>query len=230
MANVTLNAKIVSKNDTRVNWESKNPVLLKGEIGIEFDGTAVKFKIGDGTKAWNSLAYASNTEGQIVSIDSVTGAGTAAKLDAGTESGNIPVLGAGGKLNQSVIPTVAITDVFTVATQTEMLDLSTAEAGDVAIRTDISKTFILKQTPASTSANWVELKTPTDAVISVNGKTGAVVLTTDDVAEGVNKYFTDARATANFDSNFGNALSTSLKDGADIVKVTDTIIINGGQA
>lgn len=230
MANVTLNAKIVSKNDTRVNWESKNPVLLKGEIGIEFDGTAVKFKIGDGTKAWNSLTYASNTEGQIVSIDSVTGAGTAAKLDAGTESGNIPVLGAGGKLNQSVIPTVAITDVFTVATQTEMLDLSTAEAGDVAIRTDISKTFILKQTPASTLENWVELKTPTDAVISVNGKTGAVVLTTDDLAEGVNKYFTDARATANFDSNFGNAVSTSLKDGADIVKVTDTIIINGGQA
>lgn len=230
MANVTLNAKIVSKNDTRVNWESKNPVLLKGEIGIEFDGTAVKFKIGDGTKAWNSLAYASNTEGQIVSIDSVTGAGTAAKLDAGTESGNIPVLGAGGKLNQSVIPTVAITDVFTVATQTEMLDLSTAEAGDVAIRTDTSKTFILKQTPASTLENWVELKTPTDAVISVNGKTGAVVLTADDVAEGVNKYFTEARATANFDSNFGNAVSTSLKDGADIVKITDTIIINGGQA
>ena len=38
----------------------------------------------------------------------------------------------------------------------------------------LSKTFILKGEPYSTLANWQELKTPTDKVTSVNGKTGAV--------------------------------------------------------
>ena len=38
-------------------WESLNPILLQGEIGIELDssGKAVKYKIGPG--AWNNLDY-----------------------------------------------------------------------------------------------------------------------------------------------------------------------------
>ena len=229
MANRTLNAKIISKNDTRANWESKNPTLLKGEIGIEFDGTAVKFKIGDGVKSWNDLTYASNTEEVIVSIDSVTGAGTVAKLDSGTGVGQVPVIGSDGKLNTSIIPQIAITDVHTVTSESAMLSL-TAESGDIAVRTDIDKTFILKQSPASTLENWVELKTPTGAVISVNGKTGAVVLTTDDISEGTIKFYDDTKATTNFNTNIAKTSSISLEDGADIVKITDTIIINGGQA
>ena len=64
MANNTLsNVRIAHKNDTKANWTSKNPVLLKGEIGIEFDPSAtdnsyiVKFKIGDGTRNWADLDY-----------------------------------------------------------------------------------------------------------------------------------------------------------------------------
>lgn len=230
MANVTLNAKIVSKNDTRTNWASKNPILLKGEIGVEFDGSAVKFKIGDGVKTWNDLTYASNSEEMIISIDSVTGAGTAAKADIGFQSGQVPVLDALGKLNSSTIPQIAITDIFTVASQAEMLAVSGAHRGDIAIRTDIDRTFILTADSASALENWVELKTPTDAVISVNAKTGAVVLNTDDVEEGVRQYFTEERATANFNSNFASKSSADLTDGSELLKTTDTIIINGGQA
>lgn len=62
-----------------------------------------------------------------------------------------------------------------------MLALSNAGQGDIAVRTDINKTFILKRKPASILANWQELLTPTDAVQSVNGKTGAVVLNKNDV-------------------------------------------------
>lgn len=64
MANNTLsNVRIALKNDTKANWTSKNPVLLKGEVGIEFDPSAtdnsyvVKFKIGDGSKNWADLDY-----------------------------------------------------------------------------------------------------------------------------------------------------------------------------
>ena len=50
-----LKTRFVLRNDTTTNWSSVNPVLKKGEIGI--DTTLNKFKIGDGTKAWNELIY-----------------------------------------------------------------------------------------------------------------------------------------------------------------------------
>ena len=67
--------------------------------------------------------------------------------------------------------------IFIVASQTAMLALSAAQEGDVAVRTDLSKSFILKASPYSTLANWQELLSPTDAVTSVNGSTGAVSIT-----------------------------------------------------
>lgn len=109
--------------------------------------------------------------------------GTAASKDTGTTSGTIPILGADGKLNTSVLPAIAISDTFVVATEVAMLAL-TAEVGDVAIRTDLSKSFILKADGASTLANWKELLTPTDAVTSVAGKTGVVTLIKSDVGLG----------------------------------------------
>ena len=99
--------------------------------------------------------------------------------------------------------TLIITDTFVVNSQAEMLALSTAEKGDVAVRTDLNKTFILKQSPYSTLTNWQELLTPTDAVQSVNGKTGTVVLTTTDVAEGTNQYFTTSRARSSVSAGTG---------------------------
>lgn len=109
----------------------------------------------------------------------INGLGTAATKNVGTASGNIPVLDANGKLNTSVLPALAITEVYTVASQSAMTGL-TAQIGDVAIRTDVNKTFILSKEPASTAANWVELLFPV-SVTSVNGKTGIITLTADDI-------------------------------------------------
>lgn len=48
------------------------------------------------------------------------------------------------------------------------------------------------------SEGWVSLTHPADAVTSVNGETGVVVLDSDDITEGTsNLYFTDARVSAN---------------------------------
>lgn len=105
-----------------------------------------------------------------------------AKLDAalvGVANGVAP-LGADGKLPESVLPALAIVDTTTVASQAAMLAL-TAQKGDVAVRSDLNKSFILSASPATTLANWVELRTPTDAVLSVAGKTGAVALAVGDV-------------------------------------------------
>ena len=86
----------------------------------------------------------------------------------------------GGKVPEAQLPAIAITDVFSVASQSAMLALA-AERGDIAVRSDIDRTFVLAAEPASTLANWVQLRTPTDAVLSVAGKTGAVTLSKSDV-------------------------------------------------
>ena len=47
--------QIQLRNDTADNWESDNPTLAQGEVGIETDTRLVK--LGDGTTPWNDLAY-----------------------------------------------------------------------------------------------------------------------------------------------------------------------------
>ena len=43
------------KRGTASRWTSTNPILLAGEIGVETDTS--KLKVGNGTTAWNDLAY-----------------------------------------------------------------------------------------------------------------------------------------------------------------------------
>lgn len=335
------------KNGTRANWASINPVLAKGELGLESD--TAHFKFGDGVNDWNTLAYAgtivqaSGTNGYLtidgtdiviytlptatsstlggvksqasgsgkVVVDSaglmtvdtvpkaenlatartialsgdasgsntfnggsnvtiavalvatgvtagtytkltvdakgrvtagttlvasdipaltlskISDAGTAASKNVGAASGNVPILGSDGKLDTAVLPALAITSTYVVASETAMLAL-TAQEGDLAIRTDTQESYILKASPATTLANWQKLATPTDKVLSVNGKTGTVTLTTSDIAEGSNLYWTETRGTANFNSNFANKSVTGLSDGSSVVMSGDTIVINCG--
>lgn len=78
-----------------------------------------------------------------------------------------------GKINPAQLPAIAITDTFVVASQAAQVAL-TAEVGDIAVRSDQNKTYILRVSPASTFSNWQELSTPTDAVQSVFGRTNTV--------------------------------------------------------
>jgi hypothetical protein len=51
------------RRKTAAAWTSANPILLPGELGLETDTT--KFKFGNGTTAWNSLAYAGASVGTV---------------------------------------------------------------------------------------------------------------------------------------------------------------------
>lgn len=337
MSEQTLKVKtLYLRNDTAATWVEKNPVLAKGEPGVEVD--TGKFKLGDGVTSWVGLRYAgvlvsaseqngyikidgvdtlvyrlpiggasiggvktaagtgkvsiaadgtmsvSNvasadklsasrtiaiagdatgsatfdgsagtsitvalvasgvkagtyskvtvdakgrvTAGSNLTTTDISGIGTAATKNVGTAAGNIPILDSAGKLSDSVIPAIAISESHTVASEHEMLALA-AQVGDIAIRTDGAGTWILKQTPASTLANWVQLKSPTDAATSVNGKTGNVILTTSDIAEGgTNLYYTQARFVAAFRSS----KSIDLADSADLIRNSDTLILDCGNA
>ncbi|NLJ90722.1 MAG: hypothetical protein GX323_07450, partial [Clostridiales bacterium] len=52
--------RVQIRRGTAAQWQQANPVLLDGEFAIEKDTR--KFKIGDGTTAWNDLPYATQGE------------------------------------------------------------------------------------------------------------------------------------------------------------------------
>jgi len=72
MAN-TLNTRIILRNDSFNNWEAVKDtvILLKGEMGIEFnpdatsDGKKVRVKIGDGVTTWANLPYFGGEEAHV---------------------------------------------------------------------------------------------------------------------------------------------------------------------
>jgi hypothetical protein len=86
----------------------------------------------------------------------------------------IASLDSAGKVPTSQLPAVAIAETYVVNSQAAMLALP-SDVGEIAIRTDVSKSFILTASPASTLGNWQELLT-SDAVTSVDGQTGNVSL------------------------------------------------------
>jgi len=124
-------------------------------------------------------------------------------------------LDSSSKINPNQLPALAITDTFVVASQAAQIAL-TAEVGDVAIRTDLSKSFILQTSPASTFANWKELLTPTDSVSSVFGRTGVVTAQNGD--------YTAAQVGAPAGS--GNSTGTNTGDQTNISGNAATVTTN----
>jgi hypothetical protein len=117
------------------------------------------------------------------------------------------------------LPALAISETSVVNSQSAMLAL-TAQVGDVAVRTDVNKSFILTATPATTLANWQELLTPTDAVLSVDGSTGAVSLSGTYVNRTTGQLLGNLDANTHKVTNLG--APTSNNDAATKVYV-DTV-------
>ena len=60
-------SRVFFRRDTQQNWQSVNPVLYQGELGLVIDSIGqdtVLFKIGDGQTPWNDLIYASGPKGE----------------------------------------------------------------------------------------------------------------------------------------------------------------------
>jgi hypothetical protein len=81
---------IQHRRGTAATWTSANPVLSAGEPGYETD--TGKNKIGDGTTAWNSLAYQPWSANPDIASTYVTVASKGANNGVATldSSGKIP--------------------------------------------------------------------------------------------------------------------------------------------
>lgn len=96
----------------------------------------------------------------------------------GVADGYVP-LDSNALIPAAYLPHQAISETFVVASQAAMLAIPNAHTGDVAIRTDIQETFILKGSDSTVLTDWTKLLSPTDSITSVNGLTGAVQLDLD---------------------------------------------------
>ncbi|ASX98696.1 minor tail protein [Arthrobacter phage Colucci] len=87
-----------------------------------------------------------------------------------------------GTVPTSALPPLAINDTFPVASQAAMLAL-TAQRGDMAIRSDNGRSYVLSTDSPGTLADWKEIMAA-GQVQSVAGKTGVVALVKADVGLG----------------------------------------------
>lgn len=69
---------------------------------------------------------------------------------------DVAILDSEGKVPVSMIPAIALSEIFVVSSQSAMLAL-TAQEGDIAKRTDLGYSLVLSAEPASTLSNWIQL-------------------------------------------------------------------------
>lgn len=131
---------------------------------------------GATSKADVGLGSVDNTADADKPISSAVSTALSDKENISNKNANSGYAGldAFGKIASAQLPALAITDTYVVASQGAMLALSAAEVGDVAVRTDISTSFILKTAGYSTLGNWQELLAPSTGSITIGSTAIAV--------------------------------------------------------
>jgi hypothetical protein len=173
---------------------------ITGTLGVSNGGTGAStltgYVKGTGTTAMTASATIPNTD--------ITGLGTASTKDAGAALG-VATLDAGGKVPVSELPAAVLgalsyQGTWDASTNTPTLTSSVGTKGyyyvvSVAGNTNLNgiTDWLVGDWAVFNGSIWQKVDN-TETVTSVNGQTGAVVLTTTNIAEGTNLYYTDARA------------------------------------
>lgn len=170
----------------------------------------------------SNLTFVTTTEKSLI--------GTSEQIsNKGIANGYCP-LNSNGKINASFLNNLQVIDVFTVDNEVEMLLLSTANVGDICFRNDVSIPYMLVQSPYSDVDNWKSLSMSV-GVSEWNGLTGTVSVTTSDLPEGTNLYFTNERVDDRVGSilTAGTNVSISYDDNTGFITINanDTNVVLG---
>jgi hypothetical protein len=204
---------------------------ITGTLGVPNGGTGAStltgYVKGTGTTAMTAAATIPNTD--------ITGLGTASTKDAGAANG-VATLDAGGKVPVSELPAAVLgalsyQGTWDAATNTPTLTSSVGTKGyyyvvSVAGNTNLNgiTDWLVGDWAVYNGTVWQKVDN-TETVTSVNGQVGAVVLTTTNIAEGTNEYFTTAKARLSvsagtgisYDNLTGVITNSSPSLGGDVV-------------
>jgi hypothetical protein len=188
---------------------------ITGTLGVPNGGTGATtltgYVKGTGTTAMTASATIPNTD--------ITGLGTASTKDAGSPLG-VATLDAGGKVPVSELPAAVLgalsyQGTWDASTNAPTLTSSVGTKGyyyvvSVAGNTNLNgiTDWLVGDWAVYNGTVWQKVDN-TETVTSVNGQTGAVVLTTTNIAEGTNEYFTTARARASVSAGTGISYDNS---------------------
>jgi hypothetical protein len=211
--------------------------VLTGTIPVANGGTGAStltgYVKGNGTAAMTASATVPSTDvtglGTMSTQNSNNISVTGGSMSGVTVSGYIPTsekaqplgvatLDAGGKVPTSQIPMqgdLNYQGTWNASTNTPTLTSSVGTKGyyyvvDVAGTTNLNgiTDWQIGDWAIFNGSVWQKVDN-TDAVSSVNGQTGTVVLTTTNINEGTNLYYTDARARASVSAGTGISYNSS---------------------
>ena len=209
---------------------SNSPITSSGTIALSF-ASGYSLPTNSSQTNWTS-AY--NNMITAASFSTETGVVTLTQQDAGTvtvdidgryilesEKGansGVATLDASGKIPSYQLPTSVFVykGLWNASTNTPTLSNGTGSVGEV-YKCNVAGTvnfgagditFAVNDLALYDGSVW-QKSDSTDDVLSVNSQTGVVVLTTSDIAEGTNQYFTTARARASVSAGDGMSYSSS---------------------
>jgi hypothetical protein len=168
-----------------------------------------------------NLSNVDNTSDITKPVSNPTQAALDLKLDAnklGAASG-VASLNSLGKIPSDQIPAISFSSVKVLASEAEMLALSSAVVGSVVIRTDINKNFVLAQANPAVLTNWIQLLTPAPPVQTVNGMTGDIIITKSSID------LANVNNTSDASKPVSTATQTALGAKADTAVVNPTLLL-----
>jgi len=168
-----------------------------------------------------NLSNVDNTSDITKPVSNPTQAALDLKLDAnkvGAASG-VASLNTLGKIPSDQIPAISFSSVKVLASEAEMLALSSAVIGSVVIRTDLNKNYVLAQANPAVLSNWIQLLTPAPPVQTVNGMTGDITITKSSVD------LANVNNTSDASKPVSTATLTALGAKADTAVVNPTLLL-----
>jgi hypothetical protein len=179
--------QIQIRNGTAAQWTSANPTLAVGEMGAETD--TGKFKIGTGSTAWNSLAYAAvgtvtsvaqSFTGGIVSVGGspISTFGTLALTVAGT-SGGVPYFSSGTTwASSAALASNALVVGGGAGAAPSTVTTGTGVVTALGVNTGSAGAFVVNGGDLGTPSAGVVTNLTGTASININGTVGATTPTT----------------------------------------------------
>jgi hypothetical protein len=173
--------------ETLTERDNINPANLKSGMLVYCTGTSTMYQLGSDLVTWSTfksepITHTHNT----ASIISSLGYTPESSANKGVSNGYAS-LDSTGKIPVAQLPNIALISVSVVSSESAMLSVS-AQTGDVAVRTDINKSFILRGSNPAALSDWQELLSSGGSSSGINSISVATPLTksgTTDVTLGI---------------------------------------------